>query len=218
MEAAFPQLCILGASAVLLAAIIPLWRRHVPAYIVAFQWQSFALAFVTALVGYMAHIRELYIVAALIVAIRGMLFVRLLRKLQARVGEITELKPLVNIPTSLLIAATLVVIAYAATRPAVLVASSPTRGAMPLAIAVILVSMFTVASRKTAIGQVIGFLMLENGIALLAAVASYGVPLTVELGLFLDALLGFLVMQILVFHIHDAFDTTDVEQLSRLKH
>ena len=42
--------------------------------------------------------------------------------------------------------------------------------------------------------------MLENGIALLALLGAYGVPLVVELGVFLDVLLGVLVMQAVVYH------------------
>ncbi len=61
-------------------------------------------------------------------------------------------------------------------------------------------------------------MMLENSIALLAVVGAYGVPLLVEFGVFLDALMGFLVMQIFVYQIHETFDTIDVEQLRRLKH
>ncbi|HVB39077.1 MAG TPA: hypothetical protein VND92_11085, partial [Vicinamibacterales bacterium] len=65
--------------------------------------------------------------------------------------------------------------------------------------------------------QVIGFLMLENGIALLAVLGAYGIPLVVEIGVSLDALMGFLVMQIFVYQIHETFESLDVEQLSRLR-
>jgi hydrogenase-4 component E len=84
--------------------------------------------------------------------------------------------------------------------------------------ALLFVSLFIIVSRKKAITQVIGFLMLENAIALLAVVGTYGVPLLVEFGVFLDALMGFLVMQIFVYQIHETFDTIDVEQLTRLRH
>jgi hydrogenase-4 component E len=46
--------------------------------------------------------------------------------------------------------------------------------------------------------------MLENGIALLALLGAYGVPLVVELGVFLDVLLGVLVMQVLMHRMHEA--------------
>ena len=43
---------------------------------------------------------------------------------------------------------------------------------------------------------------MENGIALLAVLATFGIPIIVELGVFLDVLMGFLVMQVFVYHIH----------------
>jgi hydrogenase-4 component E len=218
VDGTFNQLCTLGSSAVLLTAFVPLWRRHIPAYISAFKWQSIALAIVTALVGFIAGVRELYVVSVLILVIRGGLMVALLKKMQRRFPNVAELDPYTNVPASLLISAVLVGIAYAVSHPVVVIATAPTRGAMPLALALVLVSMFVIASRKKAITQVIGFLMLENGVALLALVSSYGVPLTVELGVFLDALLAFLVMQIFVFDIQGTFETIDVEQLSHLKH
>ena len=52
--------------------------------------------------------------------------------------------------------------------------------------------------------------MLENGIALLALLGAYGVPLVVELGVFLDVMLGVLVMQIIVNRIHEAREGADV--------
>ena len=218
MDAVLYQLCTLGSSAVLLTAFVPHWRRHIPAYISAFTWQAIALAVVTALVGFVADVHELYIVSALILAIRAGLMTLLLRKMQRRFAAAAELEPFTNVPASLLISAVLVGIAYSVSRPIVQVATTPTRGAVPLAIALILVSLFVIVSRKKAITQVIGFLMLENGVALLALVSSYGVPLTVELGVFLDALLAFLVMQIFVFDIHGTFETIDVDQLTHLKH
>jgi hydrogenase-4 component E len=212
------QLCTLGASVVLLAALIPLWRRHVPAYVSAFRWQSIALAAVTALVGFAADVHELYVISALILLVRAFAIPFLLQKMQVRIGQLAELDPYLNVPASLLVAALLVGIAYWVTRPAVLVAALPTRAAMPLAMAEILVSIFVIASRKKALSQIIGFLMLENGIALLSVVASYGVPLVIELGVFLDAVLGFLVMQVFVFDIHETFESVDVDQLNKLKH
>jgi hydrogenase-4 component E len=103
-------------------------------------------------------------------------------------------------------------------RPLVVTSQLPTRASMALAMGLILVSLFVIVTRKKALTQVVGFLMLENGIALLAILGTYGIPLIVELGVFLDALLGFLVMQIFVYRIHETFETIDVEQLSRLRH
>jgi hydrogenase-4 component E len=214
----FSQLVMLGSSGMLLTALIVLWRKGVPAYISAYKWQAWLLAGVTAIVGYFGGDPRLYLVAAALVVLKGLAIPALLRTMQRRFGAEPETRPYVNTETSLLVASLLVLFAYVLARPWMAMTQLPTREGMPLAMALLFVSLFIVVSRKKAITQVIGFLMLENSIALLAAVGTYGVPLLVEVGVFLDALMGFLVMQIFVYHIHETFDSIDVEELTRLRH
>jgi len=215
----FAQLVMLGGSGMLLTALIVLWRKGIPAYITAYRWQSWLLAALTAVIGYFGEDPQLYWVAGVLVLLKGIAIPGLLREMQQRFGsQKTTIRPYVNTQTSLLIAGLLVLFAYELARPWVMVSSLPTREGLPLAMALLFVSLFIVVSRRTAITQVIGFLMLENAIALLAAVGTYGVPLLVEIGVFLDALMGFLVMQIFIYQIHETFDTIDVERLTRLKH
>ena len=218
MDAVFSQLVSLGSSGMLLTGIIVLWRKSLPAYITAYRWQSWLLAALTAIIGYFGGDRQLYWVAVALAALKGVAIPMLLRTMLRRFGAHGETSPYVNTETSLLIAGLLVLFAYVLARPWMMVSELPTRQGLPLATALLFVSLFIIVTRKKAITQVIGFLMLENAIALLAATGTYGVPLLVELGVVLDALMGFLVMQIFVYHIHETFDSIDVEQLTRLKH
>jgi hydrogenase-4 component E len=218
MAATFSQLSVLGSSLTLLFVFVLLGRRGVPAYVNAFAWQSIVLAGVTAVVAHYGQRSDLYWVAGLLVVVKGVGIPWLLRRMEQRFHAERELEPYVNTATSLVIAGLLVLLAYAISRPLVALSRLPTRAGMPLAMGLILVSLFVLVSRKKAITQVIGFLMLENGLALLAVLGTYGVPLIVELGVFLDALLGFLVMQIFVYQIHETFESIDVERLSRLRH
>ncbi|MEI6666629.1 MAG: hypothetical protein WCP29_00630 [Acidobacteriota bacterium] len=218
MDKLFSEVAVLGASGVLLCAILLVWRHHIDGYITAFKWQSNVLAALTAAVAYFGDDRDLYWVAALMVAVKGVAIPRLLTRLAARVGQHRESSPLVSTAASLVICGLLILLAYTAARPLQAMAAAPTHGGIPLAIGLMFVSLFVIVSSKKAISQVIGFLMLENAIALLAVLATYGVPLVVELGVFLDALMGFLVMQIVLYDIHDTFNTLDVDALSRLKH
>lgn len=218
MDALFSQLVMLGSSGMLLTALIVLWRKSVPSYISAYRWQAWLLAAVTATVAYFAGDRQLFVVAAALVALKGLAIPALLRSMQQRFGAQPQITPYVNTETSLGVAGLLVMFAYVLARPWMAVTHLPTREGLPLAMALLFVSLFIIVSRRKAITQVIGFLMLENAIALLAVVGTYGVPLLVEVGVFLDALMGFLVMQIFVYHIHETFDTIDVEQLKHLRH
>jgi hydrogenase-4 component E len=214
----FSQLSVLGSSLTLLCAFILLGRRGVPAYVDAFAWQSIVLAGVTTVVAYYGRRPELYWVAGLLVIVKSVAIPRLLQRMERRFPAERELEPYVNTATSLVIAGLLVLVGYGISRPLVALSRLPTRAGMPLAMGLILVSLFVLVSRKKAITQVIGFLMLENGLALLAVLGTYGIPLIVELGVFLDALLGFLVMQIFIYRIHETFESIDVERLSRLRH
>ncbi|HEU4366832.1 MAG TPA: hypothetical protein VFV05_01235 [Methylomirabilota bacterium] len=218
MDSVFSQLCVLGSSLVLIFGLILLWRRGVTAYVTAFAWQSIVLSVVTAIVAYFGHDHELYWVAAGLFLLKVVVIPRLLRRMERRFAAERELEPYVNTATSLVIAGLLVLFGYAITRPLVALSQLPTRAGMPLAMGLVLVSLFVVISRKKALTQVVGFLMLENGITLLAVLGTYGIPLIVELGVFLDVLMGFLVMQIFIYQIHETFESIDVEQLNRLRH
>ena len=218
MQGVFSQVAVMGSSGMLLCALIVLWRRGVAAYITAFTWQSTVLGALTAAVGYFGNDPQLYVVAVLLFGIKAVAIPRLLRRVSQRFTAGRESAPYVNTAASLVVSGLLVLLAYAAARPLEAVANVPTRAGMPLAMGLLFISLFIIVSRKQAITQVIGFLMLENAIALLAVLATYGVPLIVELGVFLDALMGFLVMQIFLYDIHDTFSTTDVDVLKRLRH
>ena len=104
------------------------------------------------------------------------------------------------------------------TRPLVALSQLPTRAGMPLAMGLIFVSLFVIVSRKKALTQVIGFLMLENGHrAAGRARAPTASPSSSSSASSSTSLMGFLVMQIFVYQIHETFESMDVEQLNRLR-
>ena len=217
MDAVFSQLSVLGSSLVLIFGLILLWRRGVTAYISAFTWQSIVLSAVTAIVAYFGKDHELYWVAAGLLLLKGLVIPRLLKQMARRFAAERELEPYVNTATSLLIGGLLVLLAYVVTSPLVSVSRLPTRTGMPLAMGLVFVSLFVIISRKKALTQVLGFLMLENAIALLAVLGTHGIPIIVEIGVFLDVALGFIVMQVFVYQIHETFESLDVGQLNRLR-
>jgi len=217
-EALFSQLSTLGSSVVLLFGVILLWRRSLRAYTTAFRWQSTVLAAMFIMIGYFGHDSELYFVAVFFFILKVLVLPRYLARLEKRFGSERESQPYVNVATSLVLAGLLILLAYFLARPLVLVSALPTRGGLPLALGLILVGLFVVITRKKALTQIVGYLVLENGIALLAVLGTYGIPLIVELGVFLDVLMGFLVMQVFVYHIQGTFESMDVEQLNDLKH
>jgi hydrogenase-4 component E len=214
----FSQLSNIGSSLMLLWGITLLWRRSLRASATAFQWQSAGLTAMFIIVGYYGGDPELYFVAFVLFALKVVIIPRYLARLEKKVGVERELYPYVNVATSLIGSGLLVLLAYAVTRPLVLASALPTRAGLPLAMGLVFVGLFVVITRKKALSQIVGFLVMENGITLLAVLGTYGIPLIVELGVFLDVLMGFLVMQVFVYHIHGTFASIDVDQLNQLKH
>ena len=88
----------------------------------------------------------------------------------------------------------------------------------PAALFTILVGLFLIVSRRKALNQVLGYLVLENGIyAFGVAPGAASVPLLVELGVLLDVFVAVFVMGIAIYHINREFDHIDADQLDRLK-
>jgi hydrogenase-4 component E len=71
--------------------------------------------------------------------------------------------------------------------------------------------------RRLALLQVVGYLVLENGIYVLGVTLALEQPLLVETGILLDVFVAVFVMGVMVFHIQREFDHIDTEQLSLLR-
>ncbi|MBL7486746.1 hypothetical protein I6A60_39840 [Frankia sp. AgB1.9] len=130
--------------------------------------------------------------------------------------ETREPTPLVSTAASLLLTGALTVLAYAVSRPLVSLDPSPATRAAPAALAVILIGLLVLTTRRRAVSQVIGFLTLDNGIAALAFLLTSGVPLVVELGASLDLLLAVLVVAALTGRMRMKFGGTDLGELQEL--
>jgi hydrogenase-4 component E len=89
--------------------------------------------------------------------------------------------------------------------------------ALAAAVSLILTGAFLMVSRKKALMQMLGLLVLENGIFLAALITTFGMPLVIEIGIFFDILIGLLLMGIFTFRISDTFEHLDVSKLRRLR-
>ena len=216
-ETVYVQALDLAAGVFLFAAVAMLWRRQLPAMIRLFAVQGVALAAIVAILGLHEHSAELVAVAVGLGVLRaGVLPLLARRALGGAAEEQRETSPAVNIATSLLAAAGLTLLSYVVTRPLVALAPSPATAILPVTVAVVLIGLFALATRRRALSQVVGFLLLDNGITATAFLASAGVPLIVELGVSFDLLLVVLVLQLLTVRLRTAFGTTDVDELREL--
>jgi len=88
---------------------------------------------------------------------------------------------------------------------------------VPTALATMLAGFLLLITRRKAITQVLGYLMLENGIFIFGVLLSEAMPLMVEAGVLLDLLVAIFVMGIVLNRINREFSTINTERLSALK-
>jgi len=210
------RLLDLAVGAALVAAVVVLWRRGLRAIIGALAVQGAAVAAVALLLGLREGRLELLVVGSLIFGVKALAVPFALRRMLRDDPLARETSPLVNVPASLVIAAVLVALAFLSTSSVVALAPSPALRALPLGMGVSLVGFFVLVTRRKAVSQVVGFLLLENGIALVALLGTSGVGLTVEMGAALDVLLAVLVLQILTTRMRAKFGNLDLDQMQEL--
>jgi hydrogenase-4 component E len=214
-ETLYIQLLNLAAGAFLLAGVLVLWRRELSVIIRIFVLQGVALAAIVAVLAAHERSLELAAVAAGILVLRAGVLPMLLRR--ALAGDPRgETAPLVNVAASLLAVAVLTMIAYAVSKPLVDLAPSPATHAIPIGLTVVLIGFFVLVTRRRALSQLVGFLLVDNGITVIGVLTTSGVPLIVELGVSLDVLFAVLVLQILTTRMRATFGDTDLDELREL--
>ena len=214
----FAILIDFAAGGLTLVAVLIVWRRDLHSIVRLLAWQGVALAVIPAVRGIHENDAALVWLAGAILALRAVALPWLLtRALAAEPQAQREATPLVNTATSLLITAVLTVFAFGITRPVVDLAPSATTNAVPAAFAVILIALFVMTTRRHAVSQAAGFLMLDNGIAATAFLLTAGVPLIVELGASLDVLFAVIVIGVLTGRLRRAFGGADLDRLQELR-
>jgi hydrogenase-4 component E len=149
--------------------------------------------------------------------LKGIVFPWLLFRALRDADVRREIEPLVGYRASLLLVTlTLGASLWLGRRlPGPHVAISPL--VVPVALFTILVGLFVIVSRTKALTQVLGYLVLENGIYAFGVGVVEGTPMLVELGVLLDLFVAVFVMGIMVFHISREFDHIDTDQLTALR-
>ena len=86
----------------------------------------------------------------------------------------------------------------------------------PVSLATLMMGLIVLTTRRKALSQVIGYLMLENGIFLFGLTLAHALPLLVETGVLLDVFVGVFIMALVVFQIHRELESLDSRHLAEL--
>lgn len=201
-DAVYVQLLDVACGAVLLAAVLVLWRRRLSTLIRFFVLQGVALAAIPAVLA--AHERSVALaaVAAGILVLRAVV----LPYLASRWLPDGEIRSGVNVPASLLAAAGLALLAFAISQPLIELAPSPATHAVPVGVAVALIGLLVLVTRAGTIAKVIGFLLVDNGITAVALLTTGDVAMIVGLAVALDAMFAVLMLATMVSELREVVD------------
>jgi len=198
----FTMVMILGAS-----------QLHRAIYAVAAQ--SVFLGAAGAVLGAATGNGDLWAIAAITIVIKAIalpwLLLRVARRLQVRL----EVEPVIPISVSLIIASAIVVLSFYLAASLGSVRQAITGDALPVGVALMLLGVLVMVTRRKAITQMVGLFASENGIFFTAMAVSKGMPLIIEIGVILDVILGALVMGVLVLRVRSTVsaDIADLEEL-----
>lgn len=127
-----------------------------------------------------------------------------------------ELEPMLSFPLSQLIVFVMAIGAFIVGRLLQVHTSCASELAVPVALTTMGTGLLLICGRKKAITQVIGFLVLENGISVFGAAIFLEYGIVVELGILLDVFALVFILGIAVFQISRTFSSTDTDQLNHL--
>jgi hydrogenase-4 component E len=203
----------------LLTALGVVATRQVLASLQLFILQSLLLTLSAVLLGIAQDSIHLYAVAAITIATKTILIPWLLRRtVSAEVYRTREIERVLNIPSSLLISAVLIVLAYVVANPMLGAAELPfARVNLPLGIAAMFLGTFTIVVRREAVPQLLGLLAVENGVFFAGVAIVPNLPVIAELAAAVDVPVVALVIGILTHRIYTRLGTTLVGELASLR-
>ncbi|MGA8152379.1 MAG: hypothetical protein WB952_15610 [Terriglobales bacterium] len=220
MSTSIPEaLNTLSAGLILISAFAMVATRQVQGVLRFFVAQSVLLAGSSFLLAYSRASVHLWALGAITIVAKVLAIPWVLRRLlPAEFYERREISQAVNIPTSLLLALLLTIVAEVLMGPIVAVTHDPViRVNLPIGLAGILIGAYSLVARREAIPQLIGILAMENGAFFAGVAIAPELPLIAELAVAVDVVLIAVVVGLLTRNIRETVGTTEAAALDELK-
>lgn len=207
------------AIASLLLAFVMLGSRWLNNYLYAFAAESWVIAALSGAVGFFSGYHELYFIAILTALFRGLVLPYLLWRIIQRMNVAREIHEILQ-PSSALVAGALCVVFALAVGyrvgQSLGIAATVALLALTVMLSMKLIGFLMLAVRHEAISQILGLLLLENGIFLGAQILVPGMPLLIEIVILFDLLIVVVCFGVLVQYLLAHAGTTSSLELKRL--
>ena len=216
LPAALFSLLAIGSLLLSFVMLGSRWLRH---YLFAFAAQSWLIAILSAAIGYYGDYPELFIVAVLTAAFRGLLLPYLILRIIRRMVVHREVPVTLQVSSTLVIGAFAVIFALAV---AYRIGAALNLGgtiavlALTVMLSMKLIGFLMLAVRHEALSQILGLLVLENGVFLGAQILVPGMPLLIEIVILFDLLIIVACFGVLVRYLLSHVGTTSSLELRRL--
>lgn len=209
---------ILSSAAVLLftTALLMAGAKRISTCVYLFAFQSAVLTAQVFATAFVQHSAEAYAVGTMVLLVKVLGIPYALLWLMRRLRTPHDVGTTVGTGNSVFIMAGLILLSFSAVR-LYLQDFRAVEVALSAAVALILSGAFLMVTRSKALMQVLGLLVLENGIFLAALVTTFGMPFIIEIGIVFDLVIGILLMGVFAFRIRDTFEHLDVSRLRRLR-
>ncbi len=201
----------------LITGVLMVGCRRLQEMIRLFAFQSFVLALLTLLTGFSAHSLHPYFAAGITFFGKCFLIPYFLTYVMNHVQMRREVETVVSLPTSMLLSGGLIMMAFYFSHFIPISGTDLLSKLLGLSISLVLIGLFMMMTRKKAFTEVIGLYLMENGVYTLTIATIFEMPAIIEMGIFLDLVIGVLVMGVWVYRIKQTFDTVNIEELRKLK-
>ncbi|MHB1733413.1 MAG: hypothetical protein ACYCU8_08155 [Ferrimicrobium acidiphilum] len=208
------QLCpaLLLLTGILIAAF-----RDLRAQTVILRIQGIGLGMLPLLLAIEQHSVALAVAGVIELAIRGFLLPGLLMRTVKRLPPEQDPSTVRNTASSFFLSGILTVIANLVFLPLTRATSTTLGQSSFIGLVLVFLGIQVLLMRRRAIGQIIGFLMIDNGIDAFGFLATLGVPFILELGGGLDLVFVVLILAVLTNRMVIKFEGTDIDDLSELR-
>ena len=201
------------AGSLVLVSLLELYQDRIYALLNTYALHAVVLAASVAWQAFVQDAPHLYITAAIALIFKAMIIPVALHRIIVRLGIHREIEKVVGVGVTMLAGMALVALAMVVMLRVTQEADPLAREDLAFALAVVLLGLLMMVTRRNAVSQVVGFMSLENGLVLAAAGAK-GMPLVVEISIAFSILIAFIVIGIFLFNIRERFDTVDLQIIS----
>jgi hydrogenase-4 component E len=204
------------AGSLVLVSFLELYQDRLYSLLNVYAAHALVLAASVAWQAFVQDAPHLYITAAIAFIFKAVVVPVALHRMIVRLGIHREIEKVVGVGPAMLAGMGLVALSMVVMLRVTQAADPLAREDLAFALAVVLLGLLMMVTRRNAVSQVVGFMSLENGLVL-AATGAKGMPLVVEISVAFSVLIAFIVIGIFLFRIRERFDSVDVQALDHFR-